>query len=97
VGDGIEGYGCPPMSPIATGLVHLELNRGDGSLGTFLGVQAGLAMQSIALLGSEEQKQRWLPSMAQLTTIGAFALTEPNHGSDSVGLETSARATATPG
>ena len=91
VGDGIEGYGCPPMSPIANGLVHLELNRGDGSLGTFLGVQAGLAMQSIAMLGSEEQKQRWLPSMAQLTTIGAFALTEPNHGSDSVGLETSAR------
>jgi glutaryl-CoA dehydrogenase len=91
VGDGIEGYGCPPMSPIANGLVHLELNRGDGSLGTFLGVQAGLAMQSIAMLGSEEQKQRWLPSMAQLTTIGAFALTEPTHGSDSVGLETSAR------
>ena len=68
VGDGIEGYGCPPMSPIANGLIHLELNRGDGSLGTFLGVQAGLAMQSIAMLGSEEQKQRWLPSMAQLDT-----------------------------
>jgi len=47
VGDGIDGYGCPPMSPIATGLLHMELNRGDGSLGTFLGVQAGLAMQSI--------------------------------------------------
>ena len=91
VGDGIEGYGCPPMSPIARGLIHLEINRGDGSLGTFLGVQAGLAMQSIAMLGSEEQKQRWLPSMAKLTTIGAFALTEPAHGSDSVGLETTAR------
>ena len=77
VGDGIEGYGCPPMSPIANGLIHLELNRGDGSLGTFLGVQAGLAMQSIAMLGSEEQKQRWLPSMAQLDTLGAFALTGP--------------------
>src|SRR2546425_2444699 len=77
VGDGIEGYGCPPMSPIATGLVHMELNRGDGSLGTFLGVQAGLAMQSIALLGSEAQKRRWLPSMAKLEHIGAFALTEP--------------------
>jgi glutaryl-CoA dehydrogenase len=55
VGDGIDGYGCPPMSPIAVGLVHMELNRGDGSLGTFLGVQAGLAMSSIAMLGSEEQ------------------------------------------
>ncbi|HZY27411.1 MAG TPA: acyl-CoA dehydrogenase family protein, partial [Jiangellaceae bacterium] len=91
IGDGIEGYGCPPMSPIACGLVHMEVNRGDGSLGTFLGVQAGLAMQSIAMLGSEEQKQRWLPEMARLATIGAFALTEPLHGSDSVSLETSAR------
>ena len=91
VGDGIQGYGCPPMSPIACGLIHMELNRGDGSLGTFLGVQAGLAMQSIAMLGSEEQKQRWLRPMAQLNKIGAFALTEPTHGSDSVALETTAR------
>ncbi len=91
VGDGITGYGCPPMSPIANGLIHLELNRGDGSIGTFVGVQAGLAMQSIAMLGSEEQKQRWLPGMAQLRKLGAFALTEPNHGSDSVSLETTAR------
>jgi len=79
------------MSPIATGLVHMELNRGDGSLGTFVGVQAGLAMQSIAMLGSEEQKQRWLPGLARLEKLGAFALTEPAHGSDSVALETSAR------
>ena len=91
VGDGIEGYGCPPMSPIACGLIHMELNRGDGSLGTFVGVQAGLAMQSIAMLGSEEQKAQWLPAMAQVTKIGAFALTEPTHGSDSVALETTAR------
>ena len=91
VGDGIDGYGCPPMSPIATGLVHMELNRGDGSLGTFLGVQAGLAMRSIAMLGSPEQKQRWLPPMARLDRIGAFALTEPLHGSDAVALETTAR------
>ena len=91
VGDGISGYGCPDMSPIACGLVHMELNRGDGSLGTFVGVQAGLAMQSIATLGSAEQKQRWLPAMARLDKIGAFALTEPAHGSDSVALETTAR------
>jgi glutaryl-CoA dehydrogenase len=91
VGDGIQGYGCPPMSPIACGLIHMELNRGDGSVGTFLGVQAGLAMQSIAMLGSEDQKERWLPAMAQLGKIGAFALTEPTHGSDSVALETTAR------
>jgi glutaryl-CoA dehydrogenase len=91
VGDGIEGYGCPDMDPLSAGLVHMELNRGDGSLGTFVGVQAGLAMRSIAMLGSDEQKQRWLPGMARLDLIGAFALTEPNHGSDSVALETTAR------
>jgi glutaryl-CoA dehydrogenase len=91
VGDGIQGYGCPSMSPIACGLIHMELNRGDGSVGTFVGVQAGLAMQSIAMLGSEEQKEQWLPPMAQLSKIGAFALTEPTHGSDSVALETTAR------
>jgi glutaryl-CoA dehydrogenase len=79
------------MSPIAEGLVHMELNRGDGSLGTFLGIQSGLAMRSIAMLGSPSQQRRWLPGMARLKTIGAFALTEPNHGSDSVSLETSAQ------
>jgi glutaryl-CoA dehydrogenase len=90
-GEDIAGYGCPGMSPLARGLVNMELHRGDGSLGTFLGVQSGLAMKSIALLGSEEQKQRWLPAMARLDAVGAFALTEPDHGSDSVALETSAR------
>ncbi len=91
VGDGIEDYGCAPMDPLSAGLVHMEMNRGDGSLGTFLAVQVGLAMQSIAKCGSDEQKQRWLPPMARLEKIGAFALTEPEHGSDSVALETSAR------
>jgi glutaryl-CoA dehydrogenase len=91
VGDGIEGHGCPVMSPLAQGLVQMELCRGDLSLGTFLGVQAGLSMRAIALLGSGEQKERWLPAMARLEAIGAFALTEPDHGSDSVSLETTAR------
>ena len=91
VGEDIQGYGCPGFDPISLGLIHMELNRGDGSLGTVLGVQAGLAMKSIAMLGSEEQKQRWLPPMARVEQFGAFALTEPNHGSDSVALETSAR------
>ncbi|MGI8713459.1 MAG: acyl-CoA dehydrogenase family protein [Solirubrobacteraceae bacterium] len=91
MGEEIEGYGCPGLSPLAVGLVHMELHRGDGSLGTFLGVQSGLAMKSIALLGSAAQKQRWLPAMARIEKIGAFALTEPEHGSDSVALETTAR------
>lgn len=90
VGDGLPGYGCPAMDPFSAGLVQMELSRGDGSLGTFLGVQAGLAMRSIAMHGSEEQKRQWLPAMAKLEKIGAFALTEPEHGSDSIALETSA-------
>jgi glutaryl-CoA dehydrogenase len=79
------------LGPLALGLVHMELNRGDGSLGTFFGVQTGLAMKAIAMLGSPEQRDRWLGPMARLEAIGAFALTEPDHGSDSVALETSAR------
>jgi glutaryl-CoA dehydrogenase len=59
VGEDIKGYGCAGMSPMACGLVTMELHRGDGSLGVFLGVHAGLAMTSIAMRGSEEQKARW--------------------------------------
>ena len=90
-GGTVEGYGCPGMSATAAGLVSMEWARADGSVGTFFGVHSNLAMQSIAMLGSEEQKQRWLPAMADLDAIGAFALTEPDHGSDAVKLETSAR------
>jgi glutaryl-CoA dehydrogenase len=91
VGEEISGYGCPGLDPIASGLATMELNRGDGSLGTVLGVQSGLAMKSIDMFGSEAQKERWLAPMARLEQLGAFALTEPDHGSDSVALETSAR------
>ena len=91
VGSTIEGYGCPGLSRLAAGMVSLEMSRGDGSVNTFLGVQTGLAMGTINLLGSEEQRQRWLPGMAALDLIGAFALTEPDHGSDSVALETTVR------
>jgi len=91
VGDTMVGYGTTPMTAVGSGLLSYELSRVDGSIGTFFGVHVGLAMQSIYLLGSEEQKQRWLPPMARLEKIGAFALTEPNHGSDSVSLETTAQ------
>jgi glutaryl-CoA dehydrogenase len=91
VGDTMAGYGTTPMSAVGAGLLAYELSRVDGSIATFFGVHVGLAMQSIYLLGSEEQKQRWLPPMATMEKIGAFALTEPEHGSDSVALETTAR------
>ncbi|WP_167043461.1 acyl-CoA dehydrogenase family protein [Salinibacterium sp. ZJ454] len=90
VGTFISGYGCPGMTRREAGLVSLEMSRGDGSVNTFFGVHSGLTMGSIDLLGSDEQKQRWLPDMAALRKLGAFALTEPDHGSDSVALETSA-------
>src|SRR5579875_2814384 len=90
-GGSIKGYGCPGYSEVASMLVAIELARGDGSLNTAFGVHSGLAMGSIAILGSEEQKQKWLPPMARMELIGAFGLTEPTHGSDAVAIETSAR------
>jgi glutaryl-CoA dehydrogenase len=90
-GGAIKGYGCPGMSQIATGLVAIEMARGDGSLNTFFGVHSGLAMGTMDICGSEEQKERWLPAMARMEKIGAWGLTEAKHGSDSVMLETSAR------
>lgn len=89
--DGADIPGRPTQSPLAANLVQMELSRGDGSVGTIVGVQGALALRSIALLGSEAQKERWLPPLAEGTVMGAFALTEPTHGSDSVSLETTAR------
>ena len=89
-GGTIRGYGCPGLSHVVVGLANLELARADGSFATFLGAHSGLAMSAIALGGDEETKQRWLPPMARLEAIGAFALTEPDHGSDAHLLETRA-------
>jgi len=92
--DGISIDGFPEMSPLAAGLVMSEISRGDGSVGTIIAVQGALALRSIAMLGSDEQKAEWLEPIARGRKIAAFALTEPNHGSDSVSLETSAVETA---
>jgi glutaryl-CoA dehydrogenase len=91
IGTIIQGYGCPGMSRKAAGMVAREMARADGSLNTFLGIHSNLCMGALNILGSEEQRQRWLPSLARIDKTGAFALTEPDHGSDSVALETSAR------
>jgi len=88
--DGLHVPGQEPMSPLAAGLVNMEVSRGDGSLGTVIAVQGGLAMRSIAYFGSQEQQDRWLGPLARGEEFGAFALTEPDHGSDSVSLETTA-------
>jgi len=84
-GTAYEGYGCPGGGPLLDGMIALELARADPSISTFMGVHSGLAMGSIYLCGSEEQKQRWLPAMARMEKIGAFGLTEPDVGSGVAG------------
>lgn len=91
IGTTIQGYGCPGMSRKAAGMVAREMARADGSLNTFLGIHSNLCMGALNLLGSAEQRERWLPPLARVEKTGAFALTEPEHGSDSVALETQAR------
>jgi glutaryl-CoA dehydrogenase len=81
-GPAIKGHGCAGLGSIAGGIMMRELERGDSGLRTFASVQGSLAMTAIDLFGSEEQKQRWLPAMAQGTKLGCFGLTEPEAGSD---------------
>ena len=91
-GAGYQGYGCAGGSTTLAGFVAMEIARVDCSFATFFGVHSGLAMGSIFLCGSEEQKQKWLPPMARLEKIGSFGLTEPLVGSGaSGGLLTTAR------
>ena len=91
-GLGYKGYGCAGGSQKLFGFVAMELARVDASICTFFGVHAGLAMGSIYLDGSEEQKQKWLPPMARWDKIGCFGLTEPLVGSGaSRGLQTTAK------
>ena len=84
-GLGMQGYGCRGGSPLLFGFVAMEMARVDASIATFFGVHNGLAMGSIYLGGSEEQKQKWLPPMARLEKIGCFGLTEPLVGSGASG------------
>ncbi|GAA4132011.1 acyl-CoA dehydrogenase family protein [Sphingobacterium kyonggiense] len=80
-----EGYGCAGGTSLMDGIIASEFGRIDPSIATFLGVQSGLAMGSIYMCGSDEQKNEWLPVMQQLKKIGAFGLTEPLVGSATAG------------
>ncbi|MUP44379.1 acyl-CoA dehydrogenase [Gramella sp. BOM4] len=92
VGVPYEGYGCPNLPFLMEGIIAQEIARVDVSISTFFGVHSGLAMGSIYLCGSEEQKQEWLPKMQKMEKIGAFGLTEPNVGSGVAGgLETTCK------
>ncbi|MFN0056164.1 MAG: acyl-CoA dehydrogenase family protein [Planctomycetales bacterium] len=92
-GGNIRGYGCPGLTALQYGIMMQELERGDSGLRTFASVQGALAMNAIHMFGSEEQKQRWLPAMAQGEKLGCFGLTEPDHGSNPAGMVTQATRT----
>jgi len=87
----LQGYGCAGMSAVDYGLACMELEAGDSGARSFASVQGSLAMFAIHRWGSQEQKQEWLPRMAQGEVIGCFGLTEPDFGSDPAGMRTRAR------
>lgn len=88
--DGVEIPGHEVMSPLAAGLVAMEISRADGSMGAVAAVQGGLVMRSIMLYGSQQQQETYIEKLARGEIFGAFGLTEPDHGSDAVALETTA-------
>ncbi|MGC4855471.1 acyl-CoA dehydrogenase family protein [Micromonospora sp. DT4] len=87
----LDGYGCAGASAVAYGLACQELEAADSGVRSLVSVQGSLAMYAIWRYGSEEQKRRWLPSMATGESIGCFGLTEPDHGSDPASMATRAR------
>jgi glutaryl-CoA dehydrogenase len=87
----LEGYGLPGASSVAYGLTCMELEAGDAGIRSLVSVQGSLAMYAIWRWGTEEQKQRWLPSMHEGDAIGCFGLTEPDAGSDPGAMRTHAR------
>jgi glutaryl-CoA dehydrogenase len=89
-GTNLEGYGCAGMNNVAYGLAMQELERGDSGLRSFASVQGSLCMYPIYTYGSEAQKERWLPAMAEGREIGCFGLTEPDAGSHVGGMLTKA-------
>ncbi len=91
----LEGYGCAGTSATAYGLACLELEAGDSGTRSFVSVQGSLAMFPIWKFGSDEQKETWLPGMAQGDIIGCFGLTEPDSGSDPSSMRTSAKRAGT--
>ncbi|MFD5472239.1 acyl-CoA dehydrogenase family protein [Streptomyces sp. NPDC127105] len=91
LGMSLTGYGCAGATAIQYGLACLELEAADSGIRSLVSVQGSLAMYAIHRFGSEEQKQRWLPSMAAGEVIGCFGLTEPDHGSDPAAMRTHAK------
>jgi glutaryl-CoA dehydrogenase len=89
---GLGGMQTDGTSKLFKGLMYAEVARADVSLSALVGIHNELIVGMISDLGSDEQKRRWLPGLTAFTQLGAFALTEPEHGSDIAGgLETAAR------
>ena len=86
----LDGYGCAGTNSVSYGLACLELEAGDSGFRSFVSVQGSLVMWPIHTYGSDEQKDRWLPSLASGDAIGCFGLTEADHGSDPAGMRTHA-------
>lgn len=89
-GANLKGYGCAGVDNLSYGLMMQELERGDSGIRSMASVQGALVMYPIYTFGSEEQKRKYLPAMARGEAIGCFGLTEPEHGSDPAGMETTA-------
>src|SRR5215472_16038575 len=82
LGANLEGYGCAGMNNVEYGLVMQELERADSGVRSFVSVQGALVTYPIHSMGSEVQKQKWLPCLQSGTAIGCFGLTEPDFGSN---------------
>jgi len=83
--------GCGGMNNIIYGLVCQEIERGDSGFRSFISVQSSLVMYPIHAYGSDSQKKKWLPLLADGNSIGCFGLTEPDHGSDPGSMKTVAK------
>src|SRR4029077_3040083 len=81
-GPTIHGYGCPGLENAAAGLIRPELERGGSGLRTSPSVRGSRAWMAINWFASAAQKERWFPPMARGEKLGAFALTEPDFGSN---------------
>jgi glutaryl-CoA dehydrogenase len=87
----LEDYGLPGISERAYGLMMQELEAGDSGLRSMASVQGGLVMYALHEYGSDQQREQWLPRLARGDAVGAFALTEPEHGSNPAGMTTEAK------
>ena len=83
-----ETYGGAGLDQISYGLIMQEIERGDSGVRSTASVQSLLVMYPIWKYGNEEQRQKYLPKLASGAFMGAFGLTEPNHGSNPGGMTT---------